>query len=115
MLRKKSQSTMTSYDSPPTQIYTLSLHDALPISRASISSGASPPPRATAHPPPVAAVWRWTPRKIRRPACSGRPQSRSEEHTSELQSHVNIVCRLLIEKKKEQLGKAAGWELDSVN
>src|SRR4051812_49695405 len=30
----------------------------------------------------------------------GRPPGRSEEHTSELQSHVNLVCRLLLEKKK---------------
>src|SRR4051812_50002635 len=32
-----------------------------------------------------------------------RPSARSEEHTSELQSHVNLVCRLLLEKKKENL------------
>src|SRR5690242_21042005 len=30
------------------------------------------------------------------------PRARSEEHTSELQSHVNLVCRLLLEKKKKQ-------------
>src|SRR5690242_21493450 len=33
--------------------------------------------------------------------ASGLSDSRSEEHTSELQSHVNLVCRLLLEKKKE--------------
>src|SRR5260370_30841083 len=32
--------------------------------------------------------------------CRGRRSSRSEEHTSELQSHLNLVCRLLLEKKK---------------
>src|SRR5260370_24027238 len=35
-----------------------------------------------------------------RPACPGEPGLRSEEHTSELQSHLNLVCRLLLEKKK---------------
>src|SRR5438552_9356444 len=68
-----------------TEIYTLSLHDALPISRrrrAAAPFAASP--RATA---------RWGPR-----AC-GCP-SRSEEHTSELQSPDHLVCRLLLEKKK---------------
>src|SRR5690242_21459994 len=33
-----------------------------------------------------------------------RPRWRSEEHTSELQSHVNLVCRLLLEKKKKESG-----------
>src|SRR6267143_6641080 len=76
-------------DTATTEIYTLSLHDALPISRSTrplpkwscawpsasglvaASSGCRPP---------------WTPR--------------SEEHTSELQSQFHLVCRLLLEKKK---------------
>src|SRR5438105_12893322 len=37
---------------------------------------------------------------IRPPACLAGPQWRSEEHTSELQSRVDLVCRLLLEKKK---------------
>src|SRR5438477_1739784 len=41
-----------------------------------------------------------------RPSELARP--RSEEHTSELQSHVNLVCRLLLEKKKESLLSAGG-------
>src|SRR6266571_5332717 len=65
-------------DTATTEIYTLSLHDALPISH-------------------------------RRPGIPGpairgdlrRGSARSEEHTSELQSHVNLVCRLLLEKKKQ--------------
>src|SRR6266487_937661 len=66
-------------DTATTEIYTLSLHDALPISRdRSCRSGASPPARSGA--PPLS--------------------SRSEEHTSELQSPVHLVCRLLLEKKK---------------
>src|SRR5260370_15774397 len=41
--------------------------------------------------------------KSRRPnGCMRRPDRRSEEHTSELQSHLNLVCRLLLEKKKKQ-------------
>src|SRR5215204_7088607 len=41
--------------------------------------------------------WPWSPR------CSaGRPSPRSEEHTSELQSHSDLVCRLLLEKKKKK-------------
>src|SRR2546430_12820725 len=69
-------------DTATTEIYTLSLHDALPISA-----------------------------KAERPAAgrtevvaASRPSSRcprSEEHTSELQSQSNLVCRLLLEKKKK--------------
>src|SRR5436309_14888109 len=69
-----------------TQIYTLSLHDALPIwysRRSSIVPPSSIPTRATPH-------------------CivSTASNTRSEEHTSELQSRENLVCRLLLEKKK---------------
>src|SRR2546426_8725823 len=86
-------------DTATTEIYTLSLHDALPISG-----------RATAR----RRRWAWR--------CSGgmgRPvwitvwrnrtwlticftKKRSEEHTSELQSPCNLVCRLLLEKKKKK-------------
>src|SRR5256885_16982856 len=77
-------------DTATTEIYTLSLHDALPI-----SAPTRPTPR-----------WRWPLPRIW--ACRyGRPWSgfapspaRSEEHTSELQSPCNLVCRLLLEKKK---------------
>src|SRR5256885_11999416 len=68
-------------DTATTEIYTLSLHDALPISRPSPSPRVRP--SAWASPSPQAA--------------SGR----SEEHTSELQSPCNLVCRLLLEKKKK--------------
>src|SRR6267142_7168485 len=64
-------------DTATTEIYTLSLHDALPISCSPSRSGC----RDQAH-TPHSVNWR------------------SEEHTSELQSHVNLVCRLLLEKKK---------------
>src|SRR5690242_21084067 len=72
-------------DTATTEIYTLSLHDALPI-----------------WPPRAGTTWcRRSPRGCRR---AGRHQ-RSEEHTSELQSHVNLVCRLLLEKKKKKKKK----------
>src|SRR5579875_2112537 len=67
-------------DTATTEIYTLSLHDALPISPA------SRPCRARA------SARRWWP--------LGSLRGRSEEHTSELQSHSEVVCRLLLEKKK---------------
>src|SRR5258706_10884940 len=75
-------------DTATTEIYTLSLHDALPISRPSTYS-------STNHSPP----WRRWRLRI-------NPGSRrSEEHTSELQSLTNLVCRLLLEKKKKRKKK----------
>src|SRR6202042_1453903 len=67
-------------DTATTEIYTLSLHDALPI------SGTEPPQRG---PHDAGAA---------RPAIAARG-GRSEEHTSELQSPVHLVCRLLLAKK----------------
>src|SRR3989442_7571372 len=66
-------------DTATTEIYTLSLHDALPI---------------------------WSRRPTRSPwsCCAStwtRSMTRSEEHTSELQSRPHLVCRLLLEKKKQ--------------
>src|SRR5260370_29493470 len=43
----------------------------------------------------------WHPRAVFPASSLGRTGSRSEEHTSELQSHLNLVCRLLLEKKKK--------------
>src|SRR6266480_1426634 len=65
-----------------TEIYTLSLHDALPIA-ASVPASSTP-----VGPPPTTTKFRG----------SSLSPLRSEEHTSELQSHVNLVCRLLLEK-----------------
>src|SRR3712207_8822288 len=93
-------------DTATTEIYTLSLHDALPI------CGRNPTPR---RPGP------WTRRRLGRPRgrlpssswVLDQPQARklpamvrveeirSEEHTSELQSRQYLVCRLLLEKKKK--------------
>src|SRR3712207_7533499 len=86
-------------DTATTEIYTLSLHDALPIlSVVTTASGAHFDWTATSgidavivKGGPNANVYRYSPQ-----ATSGR----SEEHTSELQSRQYLVCRLLLEKKK---------------
>src|SRR5258705_6067912 len=67
-------------DTATTEIYTLSLHDALPISGGSINSQLHAGNAVGDHRP--------------------RVMRRSEEHTSELQSLRHLVCRLLLEKKK---------------
>src|SRR2546427_11845696 len=83
-------------DTATTEIYTLSLHDALPIwFRPSPGSRRSQSPRQ-----PPAWPDRWRCRTGCRPAESAA--TRSEEHTSELQSQSNLVCRLLLEKKKKK-------------
>src|SRR5699024_12483821 len=92
---------------PTPHIYTLSLHDALPISASSTSRW-----RSTSWPPSKdpsrssSSGCRSSPRPTRRaPAtttgCSSTPSGRSEEHTSELQSRFDLVCRLLLEKKNK--------------
>src|SRR5690348_18194729 len=86
-------STFSSFDQPPTPApYTLSLHDALPISCGSVSRRHSRARTKTeAHSAtPHASL----------PFSFGR--TRSEEHTSELQSPVHLVCRLLLEKKNKK-------------
>src|SRR5689334_24196362 len=83
-------------ETPTTEIYTLSLHDALPIFTQSVMS---PAPRM----PPSS----WAVSSHSGGTCahaSGRSsgtRARSEEHTSELQSQFHLVCRLLLEKKKK--------------
>src|SRR5438046_10041897 len=76
-------------DTATTEIYTLSLHDALPIFDGSRSSAVRRERRRSAVRP-----------LVRMPAAHGG-SPRSEEHTSELQSLTNLVCRLLLEKKKK--------------
>src|SRR5260370_5627782 len=86
-------------DTATTEIYTLSLHDALPISSdwahihwkrgwplARQKSGRGTLPK---------------PGRVRGSRSLDETPPRSEEHTSELQSHLNLVCRLLLEKKKD--------------
>src|SRR5437773_11222169 len=76
-------------DTATTEIYTLSLHDALPISAERVL-----PAGRERLQPRDCHRGEWHHRRAR-----GR-LSRSEEHTSELQSHHDLVCRLLLEKKK---------------
>src|SRR5260370_31823344 len=86
-------------DTATTEIYTLSLHDALPICLDSADSGR----RLPAHQCPVR---RQLGTDADRGNAAGRAWvRRSEEHTSELQSHLNLVCRLLLEKKKSPRSK----------
>src|SRR5436309_6534729 len=81
-----------------TDLYTLSLHDALPISGwAAIGSG--PTIIASGSNRTSWVSGSISPRRFR-DARSRRSKRRSEEHTSELQSRENLVCRLLLEKKK---------------
>src|SRR5262249_61292808 len=90
-------------DTATTEIYTLSLHDALPI---------------CAHSQPAGRARRRlecrAPRSFDDRARYDRQGGRSEEHTSELQSLTNLVCRLLLEKKKDyvrtvQCARPASW------
>src|SRR5256885_9843802 len=84
-------------DTATTEIYTLSLHDALPI------SAAHSPRRGRAR-AARAALSRFSNRTPdRRRPRDRRASARSEEHTSELQSPCNLVCRLLLEKKKKKI------------
>src|SRR3712207_8991727 len=92
-------------DTATTEIYTLSLHDALPIfpagqpgHRASVAG-----PTRCQRPGPVSLLPSPGPSRVS--SSSILPllvalSSRSEEHTSELQSRQYLVCRLLLEKKK---------------
>src|SRR6266576_3233928 len=73
-------------DTATTEIYTLSLHDALPNSSASSNAN----------------VTDRTPSSRVSSKC-GMPPTRSEEHTSELQSRRDIVCHLLLDKKKNTI------------
>src|SRR5260370_17950081 len=81
-------------DTATTEIYTLSLHDALPISAERALSRL---PESVA----TAVVEFMLGSLVENPHLVGN--SRSEEHTSELQSHLNLVCRLLLEKKKNMV------------
>src|SRR5258708_23371838 len=80
-------------DTATTEIYTLSLHDALPISHDEVVAA---PAMVGAD-----AVGSQRAAEVRR----GEGRDRSEEHTSELQSPDHLVCRLLLEKKKKHKGR----------
>src|SRR5438132_5241029 len=75
-------------DTATTEIYTLSLHDALPICVLNSPTDSE------------SSNGSWNPTRRLYAIMGGE---RSEEHTSELQSHSDLVCRLLLEKKKTKL------------
>src|SRR3712207_8610020 len=89
-------------DTATTEIYTLSLHDALPISTrptpASPRAAPAAPARSRSSTARCAGRWSSTASTTARVS---RTTPRSEEHTSELQSRQYLVCRLLLEKKKK--------------
>src|SRR3712207_8891809 len=91
-------------DTATTEIYTLSLHDALPIcptaAAACESSNFSGPGASLSSARPSAIAPEETTSTSRLPLCRPAISLRSEEHTSELQSRQYLVCRLLLEKKK---------------
>src|SRR5258708_11035511 len=79
-------------DTATTEIYTLSLHDALPICRDLLGHQSEPGAEVAAFGEYVSSTDRGY--------HGARNDRRSEEHTSELQSPDHLVCRLLLEKKK---------------
>src|SRR5258708_31601198 len=83
-------------DTATTEIYTLSLHDALPISTP------SQPKNSCTRLSAVTSISIANVKSDRYAKKRGRCGSRSEEHTSELQSPDHLVCRLLLEKKKKK-------------
>src|SRR5205814_8262301 len=93
-----------STDPSTTEIYTLSLHDALPIYEDGEEAAPSGPPLDEASVPAANSVVRASGRTIVRISLGVMRRTisvlRSEEHTSELQSLRHLVCRLLLEKKK---------------
>src|SRR5438093_8558186 len=90
-------------DTATTEIYTLSLHDALPILSGVSSSSSSARARASwVRGPPRANSALTSPSRASARSRRCSPWARSEEHTSELQSLTNLVCRLLLEKKKKR-------------
>src|SRR5688572_31461171 len=88
-------------DTAATEIYTLSLHDALPILDIGYNLEHFNYPAMDGEPMSYS---------IRRATSDDKPE-RSEEHTSELQSQSNLVCRLLLEKKKTNVDNQLGVAL----
>src|SRR5260370_23551355 len=96
-------------DPATTEIYTLPLHDALPIcigiemKQPNVLTATTTVPTGVSS-GDFANVDDFTGRVTA--VSSGSIKLRSEEHTSELQSHLNLVCRLLLEKKKHAITSA---------
>src|SRR3712207_7199905 len=94
-------------DTATTEIYTLSLHDALPISRRRQPDRVGHGPRVRDNAPLGQGCQQAGARRMSAGTRLGEiittSTVRSEEHTSELQSRQYLVCRLLLEKKKKKL------------
>src|SRR2546430_7459058 len=97
-------------DTATTEIYTLSLHDALPI----CSRSAAARTRSAASLARTPCEYFRSASSERVVTCSSGSLARSEEHTSELQSQSNLVCRLLLEKKKKNIKTRVRITLDHV-
>src|SRR3712207_7450609 len=96
-------------DTASTEIYTLSLHDALPICARRYACSEIHCFRSTSS-RCIVAIWPAGPPKLTKPRYTQKRKAspnggapRSEEHTSELQSRQYLVCRLLLETKKQTL------------
>src|SRR2546428_620775 len=93
-------------DTATTEIYTLSLHDALPILAPTLFEGVADDAMLSCEEVfgPVTSLYRYT--------TLDEAIERSEEHTSELQSRSDLVCRLLLEKKKKNCAKYSSRIID---
>src|SRR5438874_4113147 len=100
------------YVTATTEIYTLSLHDALPIYRPAGGRPDAGGEKPDARPRPARPAA--GPRHRGALPARQRPPARSEEHTSELQSRRDLVCRLLLEKKKIIYTNVILWCTDSL-
>src|SRR3712207_8904239 len=99
-------------DTATTEIYTLSLRDALPISRPPVTDPGGPAdggfPARDADPAQPSVTYGLAATSV--PSASSlirKSSNRSEEHTSELQSRQYLVCRLLLEKKNRTLNNTS--------
>src|SRR2546430_11321791 len=101
-------------DTATTEIYTLSLHDALPICDDAVRAQVDQALRGPFVVDRIAAAAQA--RAMHLGDQCGIPQRmvehRSEEHTSELQSQSNLVCRLLLEKKKRTVQRRSGYSTE---
>src|SRR5256885_16259621 len=93
-------------DTATTEIYTLSLHDALPISGGGVAyiRARAALDKLKGENPDQEAGIKIIRRALEEPLRMIVANARSEEHTSELQSPCNLVCRLLLEKKTPHIG-----------
>src|SRR2546422_4243707 len=95
-------------DTATTEIYTLSLHDALPIYGRPLAfyhdrHGIFAPTSVATEADSI------------QEQLTGKQDPRSEEHTSELQSRLHLVCRLLLEKKKKKIIQLKNLDIVTIN